>query len=63
MAVELDHPVAGKVMQAGVAVKLSDTPGSIRSFAPALGQDTEDVLRGIGYSAAKIAELREKQVV
>lgn len=63
MAVELDHPVAGKVMQAGIAVKLSDTPGSIRSFAPALGQHTEEVLRGIGYNDAKIAELREKRVV
>lgn len=63
MAVELDHPVAGKVTQAGIAVKLSDTPGSIRSFAPSLGQHTDDVLRGIGYSDAKIAELREKRVV
>ncbi len=63
MAVELDHPIAGKVTQAGIAVKLSNTPGSIRSFAPTLGQNTEDVLRGIGYSAAKIAELREKRVV
>jgi crotonobetainyl-CoA:carnitine CoA-transferase CaiB-like acyl-CoA transferase len=63
MAVELDHPVAGKVTHAGVAVKLSNTPGSIRSFAPALGENTEDVLRGIGYSAAKIAELRENRVV
>lgn len=63
MAVELDHPVAGKVTQAGIAVKLSDTPGSIRSFAPSLGQHTDAVLRGIGYSDAKIAELREKRVV
>jgi len=63
MAVELEHPVAGKVTQAGVAVKLSETPGSIRSFAPSLGQHTEEVLRGLGYSAAKIAELREKRVI
>jgi|KBSSwiStaDraftv2_1062776.scaffolds.fasta_scaffold71189_1 alpha-methylacyl-CoA racemase len=63
MAVELDHPVAGKVIQAGVAVKLSDTPGSIRSFAPAIGEHSDEVLRGLGYSAAKIAELREKRVV
>jgi len=55
--------VAGKVTQAGVAVKLSDTPGSIRSFAPSLGQHTEEVLHDLGYSNAKIAELREKQVV
>jgi crotonobetainyl-CoA:carnitine CoA-transferase CaiB-like acyl-CoA transferase len=63
MAMELDHPVAGKVIQAGIAVKLSNTPGSFRSFAPALGQNTEDVLRAMGYGAAKIAELREKRVV
>jgi alpha-methylacyl-CoA racemase len=63
MAVELDHPVTGKVTHVGVAVKLSNTPGSIRSFAPALGQNTEDVLRAIGYSATQIAELREKRVV
>ena len=63
MAVELDHPVAGKVTQAGIAVKLSETPGSIRSFSPSLGQHTEDVLRGIGYNDAKIAELREKHIV
>ncbi len=63
MAVELEHPVAGKVTQAGVAVKLSETPGSIRSFAPSLGQHTEEVLRGLGYSPAKIAELREKRVI
>jgi alpha-methylacyl-CoA racemase len=63
MALELDHPVAGKVTQAGIAVKLSDTPGSVRSFAPALGENTEDVLRAIGYSTAGIAELRDKRVV
>jgi crotonobetainyl-CoA:carnitine CoA-transferase CaiB-like acyl-CoA transferase len=63
MAVELDHPQAGKVMQAGVAVKLSDTPGSIRSFAPSIGEHTEAVLSGLGYSPDKIAELREKHVV
>jgi crotonobetainyl-CoA:carnitine CoA-transferase CaiB-like acyl-CoA transferase len=63
MAVELDHPQAGKVTQAGVAVKLSETPGSIRSFAPSIGQHTQEVLGGLGYSADKIAELREKRVV
>ena len=63
MAVELDHPQAGKVTQAGVAVKLSDTPGSIRSFAPSIGQHTQEVLDGLGYSADKIAELRDKRVV
>lgn len=63
MAVELEHPQAGKVIQAGVAVKLSDTPGSIRSFAPSIGEHTEEVLGSLGYPSDKIAELREKRVV
>ena len=63
MAVELDHPVAGKVTQAGVAVKLSDTPGSIRSFAPALGQHTEEVLKGLEYKSEAISALQQKGVV
>ncbi len=63
MAVELDHPQAGKVTQAGVAVKLSDTPGSIRSFAPSIGQHTQEVLGSLGYSTDQIAALREKRVV
>ncbi len=63
MAVDLDHPVAGKVTQAGVAVKLSDTPGSIRSFAPAIGEHTEEVLKGLEYSSEIISTLRQKGVV
>jgi len=63
MAVELDHPVAGKVTQVGISVKLSDTPGGIRTFAPALGEHTEELLRGLGYGPEAVATLREKGVV
>lgn len=63
MATEVDHPQAGKVTQIGVALKLSETPGSIRSFAPYLGQHTEEVLEELGYSPQDIAQLREKQVI
>ncbi|MDO8672155.1 MAG: CoA transferase, partial [Dehalococcoidia bacterium] len=37
MIAELNHPTLGKVRQVGVSIKLSDTPGSIRSFAPSRG--------------------------
>jgi formyl-CoA transferase len=52
---ELDVP--------GVVPKLLGTPGSVRSAAPKLGQDTDAVLRGLGLDAAAIASLREKGVV
>jgi crotonobetainyl-CoA:carnitine CoA-transferase CaiB-like acyl-CoA transferase len=35
MRVELEHPRLGTVAMPGVAAKLSDTPGSVRSFAQA----------------------------
>ncbi len=47
----------------GVVPKLSDTPGSVRSAAPRLGEDTDEVLRGIGLLAEGIAALRAAKVV
>ena len=59
MAVELQHPKAGGIRNIGVAVKLSDTPGSVRTPAPLLGQHTDDVLAEFGYAEAEIAALRQ----
>ncbi|MDB5851101.1 MAG: formyl-CoA transferase [Rhodoferax sp.] len=47
----------------GIVPKLSATPGSIRSSAPHLGDDTDAVLREAGLSTEQIALLREKGVV
>ena len=54
MIVELDAPEGRKVKQVGISVKLSETPGSIRSLAPTLGQHTEEIMHGLGYSDAQI---------
>jgi crotonobetainyl-CoA:carnitine CoA-transferase CaiB-like acyl-CoA transferase len=45
MVVELDHPTAGPVRATGVPVRLSETPGILRTAAPTLGQHTRAVLR------------------
>ena len=47
----------------GIVPTLSGTPGSIRSPAPGLGQDTDAVLGEFGYSAEEIAELRKANVI
>jgi formyl-CoA transferase len=47
----------------GVVPKLSETPGSIRSTAPRLGEDTEAVLRRLGFSAEQIAALRAEKII
>jgi crotonobetainyl-CoA:carnitine CoA-transferase CaiB-like acyl-CoA transferase len=63
MIVELHHPVHGRVTQFGQPIKLSETPGSVRSVAPATGEHTDPVLRGLGMTEADIAALREKKIV
>lgn len=40
-----------------ISPKLSATPGQTHWLGPALGQHNEEVLRGLGYSAAEIAAL------
>jgi len=63
MIVEIDHPVKGKVRQAGISIKLSETPGTIRRLGQALGENTEEVLREVGYSGEEIEKLRKEGVV
>jgi crotonobetainyl-CoA:carnitine CoA-transferase CaiB-like acyl-CoA transferase len=63
MMVEMNHPVAGRVKNIGIPVKLSDTPGSVRRPAPTLGQHTDEVLAGLGCSEADVAGLRQAGVV
>jgi crotonobetainyl-CoA:carnitine CoA-transferase CaiB-like acyl-CoA transferase len=58
MVLEIDHPEFGKVKQVGIAAKLSDTPGAVRSTGPKKGEQTDDILTLAGYSEAEIADLR-----
>jgi crotonobetainyl-CoA:carnitine CoA-transferase CaiB-like acyl-CoA transferase len=57
--VEMDHPRAGKVRMVGAPVRLSETPGSVRTPAPMLGEHTDEVLRQLlGLDAKEVAALR-----
>ena len=47
----------------GVVPKLSLTPGTVRSSAPHVGDDTDAVLAEIGLSEVQIAQLRAKGIV
>jgi alpha-methylacyl-CoA racemase len=63
MIVEVDHPQQGRMKQAGIMIKLSDTPGQIEHVDPQSGELTETILSEAGYTQAEIAELREAGVV
>lgn len=62
--VEQEHPRAGRVPMAGVAFRLSETPGGIRSPSPSLGEHSAQVLQELlGLPASKVDELIERGIV
>jgi alpha-methylacyl-CoA racemase len=63
MVVELEQPGIGSVKQVGFPIKLSRTPAAIEREAPALGGDTDAVLRAAGYDDDRIEKLRDEGVV
>ncbi len=58
MIVEDGRTDARARRQVGVMVKLSETPGSIRSPGPEQGQDTPAILEELGYGEPEIESLR-----
>jgi formyl-CoA transferase/CoA:oxalate CoA-transferase len=61
---QVDHAVAGATRVIGVPIKLSETPGAVRTAPPALGQHTTAILKNdVGLDDATIAELRAAGVV
>jgi crotonobetainyl-CoA:carnitine CoA-transferase CaiB-like acyl-CoA transferase len=51
------------VKQFGQPIKLSDTPGTMRSAAPFSGEHTDQVLGELGMAVADIKALRDKKIV
>jgi crotonobetainyl-CoA:carnitine CoA-transferase CaiB-like acyl-CoA transferase len=63
MVIEVEHPEHGRIRQAGIMVKLSDTPGVIRWVDPKAKEHGPTILQEAGYSAAEIERLRADAVV
>jgi crotonobetainyl-CoA:carnitine CoA-transferase CaiB-like acyl-CoA transferase len=62
--VQFDHPDHGRTQMLGVPVRLSATPGAVRTPAPELGQHTEEVLLEVlGFEWEQIGRLREQGVI
>jgi crotonobetainyl-CoA:carnitine CoA-transferase CaiB-like acyl-CoA transferase len=64
MIAGVEHSTLGTLRLLGVPVKLSDTPGEVRTAPPTLGQHTEAVLGGdLGMTGGDIAALRAQGVI
>ena len=63
MILEVDASDKGKVRQAGISIKLSDTPGSVRNAGSAPGENTEEILQEFGYSLEEIHQLQKENVI
>ena len=60
--IEVDHPKVGKVKEVGFPWKFHKTPAKA-GIAPELGENNNEVLKGIGYSDADIKQLKEEGVI
>jgi len=63
MVLTVPHPAFGTVAMPGIVPALSETPGAVRWPGPALGADTDAVLREAGFAADEIARLRDGGVI
>ena len=63
MVVEIEDADGKKSKTLGVAVKLSDTPGSIRTPPVNFGESTTAVLEELGYSREEIKNFEDNDVI
>jgi crotonobetainyl-CoA:carnitine CoA-transferase CaiB-like acyl-CoA transferase len=64
MITHVEHATIGALQLLGIPVKLSDTPGAVRTPPPTLGQHTAMVLQDdLGLSPAEIDKLRSRSAI
>ena len=63
MVATVPHATLGEVRVTGVPVKLSETPGGVRTGPPTLGQHTAAILEELGYDRQAVRALADSGAV
>ncbi len=63
MAAPVDHPTRGRIDLVGQPVRFHRTPWRMRNACPEMGEQTDAILAGLGYSEEEIEALRKRDVL
>jgi CoA:oxalate CoA-transferase len=61
--VTFDHPMLGNINIPGYPMHFSECKAGTRGPAPAIGEHTDEVLNGLGYTSAEIDDLKKEGVI
>ncbi|RCW68609.1 CaiB/BaiF CoA transferase family protein [Pseudorhodoferax soli] len=60
---QVEHPTEGPIVHCAPPVRMSGSPLGLRRHAPALGQDSMEILTELGLSGSEIEGLRSQGVI
>jgi succinate---hydroxymethylglutarate CoA-transferase len=63
MILTLEHPRFGQYQVVNNPIRMSATPPKPHGYSPGVGEHTDEVLLGIGYTADELASMRTESVI
>ena len=57
------HEELGNILMHQAFPRLSKTPGQVKTSAPSVGENTNDILKEIGITSSQIEQLRKKNII
>lgn len=63
MILTLEHPRFGKYQVVNNPIRMSATPAVPHGYSPGVGEHTDEVLAGVGYSEEELGALRDAAII